>query len=136
MTHRDLIGCADSTALSVVVSQSILGCAASDAIAATTDTTSTSTSPSCVLTAALTEGPYFVDEMPNRSDIRTDPVTGAVSSGVPLQLTFNVSRVQNSACTALTGAYMDVWHWDAGGVYSDVSGSGAGHRFLPGYQIT
>jgi hypothetical protein len=34
--------------------------------------------------------------------IRTDPVTGAVSSGVPLQLTFNVSRAQNSACTALT----------------------------------
>src|SRR5439155_3758336 len=51
-------------------------------------------------------------------------------------LTFNVSRVQNSACTALTGAYIDVWHCDAGGVYSDVSGSGAGHRFLRGYQIT
>jgi len=136
MTRRDLIGRAASTALSVVVSQSILGCAASDAIAATTDTTSTSTSPSCVLTAALTEGPYFVDEKLNRSDIRTDPVTGAVSPGVPLQLTFNVSRYQNNACTALTGAYIDVWHCDAGGVYSDVSGTGSGHKFLRGYQVT
>ena len=78
----------------------------------------------------------MVDEKLNRSDIRTDPVTGAVSPGVPLQLTFNVSRYQSNACTALTGAYLDVWHCDAGGVYSDVSGTGSGHKFLRGYQIT
>jgi protocatechuate 3,4-dioxygenase beta subunit len=89
-----------------------------------------------VLTAALTEGPYFVDERLNRSDIRNDPVTGAVSAGVPLDLTFNVSRVANNACTPLTGAYLDVWHADAAGVYSDVAGAGAGRRFLRGYQIT
>ena len=92
--------------------------------------------PSCIVTPAETEGPYFVDEKLNRSDIRTDPVTGAVSPGVPLQLTFNVSRYQSNACTALTGAYLDVWHCDAGGVYSDVSGTGSGHKFLRGYQIT
>jgi protocatechuate 3,4-dioxygenase beta subunit len=34
----------------------------------------------------------------------------------------------------LTGAYLDVWHCDADGVYSDVSGSS--RRFLRGYQIT
>jgi len=141
MSRRNLLGLAGRTAVSVVVSQSLLSCASQDLTAAGTDTTdnsgtTTNPSTSCVLTAALTEGPYFVDEKLNRSDIRTDPVTGAVSSGVPLQLTFNVSRVQNSACTALTGAYIDVWHCDAGGVYSDVSGSGAGHRFLRGYQIT
>jgi protocatechuate 3,4-dioxygenase beta subunit len=82
----------------------------------------------------LTEGPFFVDEMLNRSDIRTDPTTGVVSSGTPLALSFNVSRVANSACTPLTGAYLDVWHCDAGGVYSDVSGSS--RKFLRGYQIT
>jgi len=137
ITRRDLIGRAASTAVSVVVSQALLGCAASDATAASADTTgSSTTSPSCVLTAALTEGPYFVDEKLNRSDIRTDPVTGAVSPGVPLQLTFSVSRYQSNACTALTGAYLDVWHCDAGGVYSDVSGTSSGHKFLRGYQIT
>ena len=90
----------------------------------------------CVLTAALTEGPYFVDEKLNRSDLRTDPTTGTQSSGVPLDLTFNVSRVAGNACTPLTGAFLDVWHCDSGGVYSDVSGTGAGHKFLRGYQVT
>ena len=97
-------------------------------------TGSTSGSATCVLSAALTEGPYFVDEKLNRSDIRTDPTTGVVSAGIPLSLTFNVSRVANSACTPLTGAYLDVWHCDAAGVYSDVSGST--RQFLRGYQIT
>src|SRR5262245_57692952 len=29
--------------------------------------------PACVVRPALTEGPYFVDEKLNRSDIRSDP---------------------------------------------------------------
>ncbi|PYP53674.1 MAG: twin-arginine translocation pathway signal protein [Gemmatimonadetes bacterium] len=144
LSRRDLLGFAAKGAASVIVSQSLLASCAAAATNATdtTDTSSTggtTTTPStgsatCVLTAALTEGPYFVDEMLNRSDIRTDPVTGAVSTGIPLALTFNVSRVANSACTPLTGAYLDVWHCDATGTYSDVSGSS--RKFLRGYQIT
>ena len=140
LSRRDLLGFAARGAASVVVSQSLLLACAADASSATdtssTDGTTTGTtgSTTCVLTAALTEGPYFVDEMLNRSDIRTDPVTGAVSTGIPLALTFNVSRVAGSACTPLTGAYLDVWHCDGAGVYSDVSGSS--RRFLRGYQIT
>ncbi len=144
LSRRDLIGFAAKGAASVIVSQSLLASCAAAATNATdtTDTSSTggtTTTPStgsatCVLTAALTEGPYFVDELLNRSDIRTDPVTGAVSTGIPLALTFNVSRVANSACTPLTGAYLDVWHCDATGTYSDVSGSS--RKFLRGYQIT
>lgn len=104
---------------------------------ATDDITGSTTVPAgCILTAALTEGPYFIDEKLNRSDIRSDPVSGAVSSGALLNLAFNVSRVESSACTPLTGAYLDVWHADSAGVYSDVSGAGAGKRFLRGYQIT
>src|SRR5215216_4607584 len=45
----------------------------------------------CVVRPQLTEGPYFVDEKLNRSDIRTDPTTGVVSTGVPLILQFNVT---------------------------------------------
>ena len=93
------------------------------------------------MTAALTEGPYFVDEKLNRSDIRSDPSTGAVSTGVPLTLTFNVSRFASNACTPLTGAYLDVWHCDSSGTYSDISANGngtggSGKKFLRGYQIT
>jgi protocatechuate 3,4-dioxygenase beta subunit len=142
LSRRDLLGFAAKGAASVVVSQSLLLACAADASSATdtssTDNNGTTTgstgNATCVLTAALTEGPFFVDEMLNRSDIRTDPVTGAVSTGIPLALTFNVSRVANSACTPLTGAYLDVWHCDAAGTYSDVSGSS--RKFLRGYQIT
>ena len=139
LSRRDLLGFAAKGAASVFVSQSLLAsCGASGNTV--TDTTSSGTttpttgSATCVLTAALTEGPFFVDEKLNRFDIRSDPSTGVVSTGSPLALTFNVSRVANSACTPLTGAYLDVWHCDAGGVYSDVSGSS--QRFLRGYQIT
>jgi protocatechuate 3,4-dioxygenase beta subunit len=137
--RRRLFGMAANAAATVIVSQSLLGCASDSvtgAAADTTGTTPTTPSSSCVLTAALTEGPYFVDEKLNRSDIRSDPTTGAVSTGVPLALTFNVSRFASNACTPLTGAYLDVWHCDSAGTYSDVSGSGNGRKFLRGYQIT
>lgn len=125
LTRRELL----ARAATVVVSQALLGCRV-DTVAAA------SASGACVLTAALTEGPFFVDEMLNRSDIRADPTSGVVSSGVPLQLTFKVARVASGACTPLTGAYLDVWHCDSGGAYSDVAGAGTGQRFLRGYQIT
>jgi protocatechuate 3,4-dioxygenase beta subunit len=127
LSRRGLLGLAANTVLTAIVSQSFLSCK---------DAAADSGTGTCVLTAALTEGPYFIDEKLNRSDIRADPVTGAISAGMLLALTFNVMRVDSSACTPLTGAYLDVWHCDAAGVYSDVSGSGSGHRFLRGYQIT
>src|SRR5712671_394397 len=111
LSRRDLLGFAAKGAASVVVSQSILlACAAGAASATdtssstggTSTTTPTTGSATCVLTAALTEGPFFVDEMLNRSDIRKDPASGVVSAGIPLALTFNVSRVANTACTPLT----------------------------------
>jgi protocatechuate 3,4-dioxygenase beta subunit len=89
-----------------------------------------------------TEGPYFVDEKLNRSDIRSDPTDGSVREGVPLALTFIVSSVGGGGCTPLQGASVDVWHCDAAGVYSDVTDNGAGgfstvgQKFLRGYQVT
>lgn len=93
--------------------------------------------PSCIVTPAETEGPYFVDELLNRSDILTDPSSGTRRGGVPLTLTFQVSRVGSGGCTALSGAKVDVWHCDAAGLYSDVSAqSTVGQKFLRGYQLT
>src|SRR5688500_15102026 len=88
----------------------------------------------CVLTPELTEGPFFVDEKLNRSDLRTDPTTATVRPGIPLTLTFNAYTV-GASCGPLTGAYVDVWHAEAGGDYSDVGGT-SGQRWLRGYQIT
>lgn len=95
--------------------------------------------PSCIVRPELTEGPYYVDEELNRSDIRSDPASGDVREGAALALAFAVSRIEGSACTAFGGATVDVWHCDALGVYSDVqdpSGSTLGQKFLRGYQVT
>jgi protocatechuate 3,4-dioxygenase beta subunit len=93
----------------------------------------------CVVRPAETEGPYFVDEKLNRSDIRTDPLNGKVSPGSPLLLGFAISRVTKNGCTPLAGAQVDVWHCDAAGVYSDAkdpSFTTTGHKYLRGYQVT
>ena len=93
--------------------------------------------PSCIVRPSLTEGPYFVDEKLNRSDIRSDPSDGSVSPGVPLRIVMNVGSVDGSSCTTLAGALVDIWHCDAAGVYSGVASEGsAGKKFLRGYQAT
>lgn len=95
--------------------------------------------PGCVVRPEQTEGPYFVDEKLNRSDIRVDPTDKSIKPGVPLRLEFQVSRIAGAACTPLSGAMVDVWHCDAAGVYSDVRDSqfdSRGKKFLRGYQQT
>jgi protocatechuate 3,4-dioxygenase beta subunit len=80
-----------------------------------------------------------VDEKLHRSDIRSDPTTGAVKEGVPLQLAIKVSRIDGSGCSPLAGAVVDLWHCDANGVYSDVRDPGfqtLGQKFLRSYQVT
>lgn len=95
--------------------------------------------PTCIVRPEVTEGPYYVNEDLNRSDVRTDTSTGKAKDGAPLVLTFNVSKVSNSGCTPLQGAKVEIWHCDAAGMYSDVSDPGfqtKGQNFLRGYQMT
>jgi protocatechuate 3,4-dioxygenase beta subunit len=94
---------------------------------------------SCVVTPQQTEGPYFVDERLRRSDVRPDPSDGSIKEGLPLALEIRVSTVSKTDCKPLAGAYVDIWHCDAQGVYSDVMDSGfntVGKKFLRGYQVT
>jgi protocatechuate 3,4-dioxygenase beta subunit len=93
----------------------------------------------CVVRPQQTEGPYFVDERLNRADIRSDPATGTVKAGAPLEIVFRVSDLIGARCVPLAGAMVDVWHCDAHGAYSDVqdaAGDTRGQRFLRGYQAT
>lgn len=93
----------------------------------------------CVVRPELTEGPLFVEEDLNRSDIRLDPSNNQVSEGIQLDLTFRVSSVADGACIPLAGVQVDVWHCDAYGIYSDTNQLGmnsVGQKFLRGYQIT
>lgn len=93
--------------------------------------------PACVVTPKQTEGPYFIDERLNRSDIRVEPSDGAMTPGVPLTLSLRVSSVTSAGCTPLAGAIVDIWHCDATGLYSGTTDAGAaGKKFLRGYQVT
>lgn len=93
----------------------------------------------CVARPQQTQGPFYVDERLERSDIRADPGSGEVSAGAPLALTFAVARLASAQCTPLAGARVDVWQCDAAGRYSDVRdarGSTVGRKFLRGHQTT
>ncbi len=97
-------------------------------------------------TPQVTEGPYWVDEKLFRSDLRTDPSNGVARQGVPLTLSVTVVDSISGSCVPLSGAWVDIWHCDAIGIYSDEStynpGGGTGNvntkgqKFLRGYQIT
>jgi protocatechuate 3,4-dioxygenase beta subunit len=95
--------------------------------------------PTCVVRPELTEGPYFVDEKLDRSDIRANSTNGVTVEGAPLQLTFRVTQISDTACMPLAGVAVDIWHCDAEGVYSDAvdrSFDTTGQDFLRGYQLT
>jgi protocatechuate 3,4-dioxygenase beta subunit len=138
------VGCSDDSKASPTAtsgSKSAVSTPTRPAVLASgaTVTAGSATAPSCVVVPVLTEGPYFVDEKIERSDIRSDPSDNSVRDGAPLRLAFNVSSVGDGACTPLKGATIDVWHCDAAGVYSDVQDPGfstKGKRFLRGYQTT
>lgn len=92
---------------------------------------------SCTVPPTETEGPYWVDEMLNRSDIRSDPTSGVIQQGLPLRLAMNVSEITAGACAPLPGVWVDIWHCNALGVYSDTAAQGTqGQKFLRGYQVT
>jgi len=88
-------------------------------------------SSKCILTPELTEGPFFVDEKLNRSNI----IAG--QQGLPLNLNINVYNANSQACSPIHDVHVDIWHSNAQGIYSDVNFLGsAGESFLRGYQVT
>lgn len=111
-----------------------------------------STNLTCTLTPSLIEvegtpqqieGPYFVDGMPNRSDIRLDTFNGSIQGGIPLRLVLHVYNVEDEdgdrvgSCTPLNDAKVDIWLANSQGIYSGVQDAGTGqNNFLRGYQMT
>ena len=104
-----------------------------------------STNETCTLTPnsklrglpQQTEGPYFVDGMPNRSDITSDTSNGVTQEGINLSLTVHVYGIDNGSCIPIKGAKVDVWHANSTGVYSAVGEMDTlGSNFLRGNQIT
>ncbi|HEU0248393.1 MAG TPA: intradiol ring-cleavage dioxygenase [Gaiellaceae bacterium] len=83
----------------------------------------------CVLAPEQTEGPYYLDDAKVRRNITEG------KAGVPLALRLTV--VDASSCKPIKGAAVDIWHCDAGGVYSGTSVQATeSERFLRGIQRT
>jgi len=82
---------------------------------------------SCVLAPEQTEGPYYVDDAAVRRNV-TEGRPGAA-------LTLRLTVVNASSCKPIKGAAVEIWHCDAGGIYS-ATGAEADERFLRGIQRT
>jgi protocatechuate 3,4-dioxygenase beta subunit len=83
----------------------------------------------CVLAPEQTEGPYYVDDAAVRRNV-TEGRRGVA-------LTLRLTVVDASTCKPVKGAAVEIWHCDAGGVYSGTSQQGTeDERFLRGVQRT
>lgn len=98
--------------------------------------------PSCIITPAATEGPFFVDEKLNRSDLITGETDPGTTAGYPLTVNLAVWGMNGQTCQALAGAYVDIWHANVNGLYSDEpanfvqSTDTKGQTYLRGYQVS
>jgi protocatechuate 3,4-dioxygenase beta subunit len=84
---------------------------------------------SCVLAPEMTEGPYYVEG---------DKVRRNITEGKPgVPLTLRLTVVDVSTCKAIRNAAVDIWHCDAGGVYSGTDSQNTeALTFLRGIQRT
>lgn len=93
----------------------------------------TAGTPTCVLTPAQTQGPFYFDPDLLRRDITEG------SPGAPLTLRLQV--VDAASCAPVRDAVVDVWHTDAAGRYSGFRNQPGGVdttglTFLRGLQVT
>ncbi|MFZ4931317.1 intradiol ring-cleavage dioxygenase [Chryseobacterium sp. Mn2064] len=108
-----------------------------DSIDSSSNSTSGSNATGCSVTNSETEGP-FPTKSPSslvQSNIVSD------RTGVPFTITITIQNV-NTNCTVLQGAFVDIWHCDKDGNYSEYGGTGMQPtnyttvHFLRGRQTT
>ena len=123
--------------------------AAAAAAAVPISSSSSSSSSNCSRTVEITQGPYWVEE-----DIQDSDVRGGLVYGVPLLLFFQVHNLtsssssatnadddidhdDSSSCVAMENVRIDLWHARYDGLYSDVEVDfTGGQTWLRGYQYT
>src|SRR5262249_24509473 len=114
-TRRTLL---KAGAAAIAVGGTGLGAGLAGAQESSNAATAVASPATCVLTAEMTEGPYFL-----AGDLIRKDITEGVG-GVPLHLKIAVQDV--NACAALANAAVDIWHCDAQGYYSGISGENPG----------
>jgi protocatechuate 3,4-dioxygenase beta subunit len=94
-----------------------------------------------VASPSLEEGPFFVDERLNRSNLVGQTLREAVAKGIPLDLKFTLYHAYGEKFSPMEGAQVDVWQADGHGVYSDESNpmnfeNTSHENWLRGYQVS
>ncbi|HET6710564.1 protocatechuate dioxygenase [Amycolatopsis sp.] len=77
----------------------------------------------CTLTASTTQGPYYFDADKIRTDIRED------KPGAKLRLALQVQ--DSETCRPIPDAVVEIWHCDAGGLYSGAEAASSGDGGAP-----
>ncbi len=75
-------------------------------------------SGSCTLTKSATQGPYYFDADKIRTDIRED------RQGKRLRTAFKLQ--DSETCKPVPNAVIEIWHCDAGGIYSGAEAQSGG----------
>ena len=142
ITRRQALGAAGTAGAALLASRGALS--ALGGLVAAAPAAAESTAGTVAVTPTMTEGPYWIDEMLRRFDVRANTTSasssaGATQAGVPLALEINVLDAASGG--AINGAHVDIWHANAYGLYSDEGGqpggtSTQGQNFLRGYQVT
>ncbi len=130
LTRREALATAAKAGFGLVFAEAAFGASASQA--AKTDV-------HLVASPQLEEGPFFVDEKLNRSNLLSGTQRESVTNGLPLSLSFTVHTLEKGILKPLKGAHVDVWHTDTLGIYSDQTKDhedNTEERWLRGYQVT
>ena len=131
LTRRDsLLGLGGLAAAALGAGGVLAALESDDARAAGTGPVAVATGlVTCVLTPEMTAGPFVLAGDRVRRDIREG------RPGTRLELATSVVDV--STCAPIRGAAVDVWHCDAGGMYSGFAQEGTeGETFMRGIQRT
>jgi protocatechuate 3,4-dioxygenase beta subunit len=113
VSRRNAVALLGSAGLGIVAA----ACGKSPSSTATT-AGSSPTSAACVLQPEVTQGPYYLD----LNKVRGDITEGRLGAALDLQMTV----VDATRCTPIKDAAVDIWHCDAGGVYSGFGQASAG----------
>lgn len=130
-TRRAFIGASAAT----ITLSSLIGprIAVAQDVTATTAEASATALACTPLTAERTEGPYYIEDALLRDDITEG------QPGIPLDLRMTI--IDAMSCEPLDNVAVDIWHCNAAGSYSGISGGmgnddTTGETFLRGIQLT
>lgn len=134
------VSAATSTQLMVVVPEGVSSGVITitvDGVTVTSSTTFTVVAAACISTDSETAGPFPTKDP---ESLTRQNITGD-RTGIPFSVVITLLD-KNNDCAALEGAYVDIWHCDKDGYYSEYGGTNmqkedfTSNHFLRGRQVS